>query len=44
MNAEKEIVRQKVNAERRSLVVRLEDWLETPMLILGFVWLVLLVI
>jgi len=44
MNEEKEIVRQKVNNERRSLVVHLEDWLETPMLVLGFVWLVLLVI
>jgi len=44
MKEEKEIVRQKVNAERRSLVERLEDWLETPMLVLGFVWLVLLVI
>ncbi|MCY7348312.1 MAG: ion transporter [Pyrinomonadaceae bacterium] len=44
MNEEKEIVRQKVNDERRSLVVHLEDWLETPMLVLGFVWLVLLVI
>ncbi len=44
MKEEKEIVRQKVNAERQSLVERLEDWLETPMLVLGFVWLVLLVI
>jgi len=44
MNEEKEIVRQKVNNERQSLVVHLEDWLETPMLVLGFVWLVLLVI
>ncbi|HXG85160.1 MAG TPA: ion transporter [Pyrinomonadaceae bacterium] len=41
---EKEIVRRRINEERRSLVARLEDWLETPLLILGFVWLVLLVI
>ncbi len=44
MENEKEIVREQLDAERKSLVVRLEDWLETPMLILGFVWLVLLVI
>jgi len=44
VNEEKEIVRQKVNDERWSLVVLLEDWLETPMLVLGFVWLILLVI
>ena len=43
MNEEKEIVRRKVDDERRSLIVQLEDWLETPMLILGFVWLGLLV-
>jgi len=41
---EKEIVRRRIKEERRSLVARLEDWLETPLLILGFVWLVLLVI
>ncbi len=44
MKNEKEIVQKQLAEERRSLVVRLEDWLETPMLILGFVWLVLLVI
>jgi voltage-gated potassium channel len=33
-----------LDAERRELLGRLEDWLETPMLILGFVWLALLVI
>jgi voltage-gated potassium channel len=43
MNEEKEIVRQKINRERQSLIVQLEDWLETPMLVLGFVWLGLLV-
>ncbi len=40
---EKEIVRRRIKEERRSLVARLEDWLETPMLVLGFVWLALLV-
>ncbi len=44
MNEEKKIVRQKVNHERRSLVEQIENWLEIPMLVLGFVWLVLLVI
>lgn len=43
MNEEKDSLRQNVRAERQSLVARLEDWLETPMLILGFVWLALLV-
>lgn len=43
MNEEKEIIREQIKAEREGLLVQLEDWLETPMLILGFVWLVLLV-
>jgi voltage-gated potassium channel len=33
-----------VDAERRELLGRLEDWLETPMLVLGFVWLALLIL
>lgn len=33
-----------LDAERRELLARLEDWLETPMLVLGFVWLALLVV
>ena len=32
-----------LNKERYELLQRLEDWLETPMLILAFVWLALLV-
>lgn len=44
MEIEKEIAREQIAAERKTLVARLEDWLETPMLVLGFVWLVLLVI
>ncbi len=44
MNEEKKIIRQKVNAKRRSLVEQIESWLEMPMLVLGFVWLVLLII
>ena len=38
------VSREQVDDERRSLVERLEGWLETPLLILGLVWLVLLVI
>src|SRR5919107_215155 len=33
-----------IDAERRELLGRLEDWLETPMLVLGFVWLALLIL
>jgi len=33
MKEEKEIVRQKVEEERESLLERLENWLETPLLI-----------
>lgn len=43
MKVEKEIVREQVIEERQSLVEQLEGWLETPLLILGFVWLALLV-
>lgn len=43
MKTEKEITTQQIKQERRSLVIRLEEWLETPMLILGFVWLALLI-
>ena len=39
-----EIVQRRIKEERQGLVAQLEDWLETPLLILGFVWLVLLVI
>ena len=33
-----------VDSERRELLHRLERWLETPMIVLGFVWLALMVI
>ena len=36
--------RRLLNEERRQLLARIEDWLETPMLVLGFVWLALLVL
>jgi voltage-gated potassium channel len=35
---------QDLSKERDALLQQLEDWLETPMLVLGFVWLALLVI
>src|SRR4051812_24831531 len=38
-----ETVRRQIRSERLDLVARLDEWLETPMLILGFVWLALLV-
>ncbi len=43
MNNEQNVDRKQMNAERRSLVEQLENWLETPMLVLGFVWLGLLI-
>ena len=42
-NIEKDIFR-RIDEERQSLLERLETWLETPLLILGLVWLILLVI
>ncbi len=36
--------KQALNQERQEVLQQLEDWLETPMLVLGFAWLVLFVI
>ena len=44
MNNETKPDKQALNNERSEILQRLEDWLETPMLVLGFVWLALLVI
>jgi voltage-gated potassium channel len=44
MNDTNDIVKQTLNHERREVLQQFEDWLEAPMLVLGFVWLVLLVI
>lgn len=33
-----------LNRERQEILQQLEDWLETPMLVLGFAWLVLFVV
>lgn len=40
---ERKTVSRQIQEERRTLVARLEEWLETPMMVLGFVWLALLV-
>jgi len=37
------IISRKIKSARQNLLARLEAWLETPMLVLGFVWLALLV-
>ena len=36
--------KQALNQERREILQQLEDWLDMPMLVLGFVWLVLFVV
>lgn len=41
---EKKIVREELEIERESILAQLEDWLETPMLILGVIWLTLFII
>ena len=43
-NTEKEISRERIDEERQGLLEQLEGWLETPLLILGLVWLILLII
>ena len=39
-----EKTRETIDNERREILETLEDWLETPLLILGFVWLALLIV
>lgn len=41
---DREPVRQEIDRERFEILEQLEDWLETPLVILGFVWLALLVV
>jgi len=43
MDEEKKIAREKTHNERLEILERLENWLETPMLILSFVWLALFI-
>lgn len=40
----REQLSEQINEERYALLAQVEDWLEGPMLVLGFVWLVLLVV
>lgn len=44
MNNQSTAEKQAFNQERREILQQLEDWLETPMLVLGFAWLVLFLI
>ncbi|MBD2593593.1 ion transporter [Nostoc spongiaeforme FACHB-130] len=44
MNSSKMSEKQALERERSEVLQQLEDWLETPMLILGFVWLALFII
>lgn len=36
--------REELDAERSELLRQVEEWFETPMIVLGFVWLALLVL
>src|SRR5687768_10153572 len=38
------VVQQELDSQRIELLKQLEDWMEAPMLVLGFVWLALLVV
>ncbi|MDI1241897.1 MAG: potassium channel family protein [bacterium] len=37
------VIRERIDSERKSLLSQFENWLDTPMLILGFAWLALLI-
>ena len=43
MKEEKKIIREELKVEREGVLEQLENWLETPMLILSVVWLALFV-
>ncbi|MCY7348035.1 MAG: ion transporter [Pyrinomonadaceae bacterium] len=43
MDAGKGVVSEKIKSERLEILERLENWLETPMLVLSFVWLALFI-
>jgi voltage-gated potassium channel len=44
MSSSQLLEKQALEKERRELLQQLEDWLETPMLVLGFIWLALFII
>ncbi len=41
---EKEIVKKEIHNERQEILAQLEDWLETPMFVLSFIWLALFIV
>lgn len=41
---EKEIVKKEIHNERSEILQQLEDWLETPMFVLSFIWLALFIV
>lgn len=43
ISADQPPAREILNDERRQLLEQLEDWLETPLLVLGFIWLAMFV-
>ena len=44
MQSTDDSTKQQIDSERYEVLQQLEDWLETPMVILGFVWLALLIV
>ena len=44
MPTKENAAQRKINRERLEILERLENWLETPLLVLSFVWLVLFII
>lgn len=44
MQSTDDSTKQQIDNERSEVLQQLEDWLETPMVILGFVWLALLIV
>ncbi|HEY8562423.1 MAG TPA: ion transporter [Pyrinomonadaceae bacterium] len=44
MNKGKSIAQKRIERERLEILRRLEDWLETPMIVLGLIWLALFVV
>lgn len=44
MKEEKDIAREELKHEREGILAQLEDWLETPLIVLGVIWLALFII
>ncbi len=44
MSSSKLLEKQALEKERNEVLQQLEDWLETPMLVLGFIWLALFIV